>query len=186
MKKVLALVVLTLVLVGFTNAQTTNKLKLGVGAYIGLPVGTFGDVTSMGYGGVVQGEYEFEGRIIGTLTTGYLMFPGKDATVSGFSYSYGDWSVIPILVGAKYFFGTNLYGTAQIGLNMTSYTNKVPSYNYLTGTITTVDLKVSDSNFGFNIGVGYDMGNLDFLVKYGQFASDASAISLTALYKFPL
>lgn len=178
MKKLFTFVTLVLLLVGFTNAQSINKIKLGVGPYIGFPMGTFGDVTSIGFGVIAQGEYDFGNQLIGTVTTGYLSFSGKE--VQGFKN--GTWSVIPILVGAKYFFTPNIYGAGQLGLNMVSY--DIPSttifgFTYGGGS-------VSDSEFGFNIGVGYDMGNLDFLVKYGTFASDASTISLTALYKFNL
>ena len=183
MKKVLVLCVVALFMIGLTNAQT-SKLKIGVGAYIGLPMGNFGDVTSLGFGGVAQGEYDLAPQIVGTLTTGYLVFSGK--TVSGFDM--GKWSIIPILVGGKYFFTPMFYGTVQIGLNMVSYTNKhvYTGFNPVTGQITYGDATVSSSEFGFNFGVGYEMKPFDFLVKYGTFGSDASAISLTALYKFPL
>ena len=181
MKKVLVLLVLSLMIVGFTNAQV-GKMKLGVGAYVGLPLGTFGDVTSVGFGGVVQGEYLFADKIVGTVTTGYLAFSGKSQTIAGASVDNGTWSIIPILVGGKYFFTPNLYGAAQIGLDMVSY--KVPTqviFGFTVGGGT-----ASSSEFGWNIGVGYDMGNLDFLVKYGSFMTNASSVSLTALYKFSL
>lgn len=178
MRKVLVLLVVSLLMVGFASAQSTSKMKIGVGPYVGLPMGTFGDITSIGFGGIAQGEYDFGSQVIGTVTTGYLSFSGKD--VNG--VKQGTWSIIPILVGAKYFFTQNIYGAAQVGLNMVSY--DVPSYTAYGFTFG--GGSVSDSEFGFNVGVGYDLGNLDFLVKYGTFATDASALSLTALYKFQL
>jgi hypothetical protein len=181
MKKVLVLCVVALFMVGLTNAQT-SKFKIGVGAYIGLPMGTFGDVVSIGFGGVAQGELELAPQIVGTLTTGYLSFSGK--SVNGFTL--GNWSIIPILVGGKYFFTPNFYGAVQIGLNMVSYTNTVSYTNPFTHTTTTASASASSSEFGFNFGVGFEMKPFDFLVKYGTFGSNASAISLTALYKFPL
>lgn len=184
MRKVLVLLVVTLFMAGLTNAQTTGKMKIGIGPYIGIPMGNFGDVTSVGFGGLVQGEYDFGNQFVGTVTTGYLMFPGKDITEEGFSFSSGDWSIIPILVGAKYFFTPNWYGAAQLGLNMVSYTNTIPVYNFFTGQFTTQEVDVSDSEFGINFGVGYDMGTFDFLAKYGTFGSNASSVSLTVLYKF--
>lgn len=183
MKKVLVLCVVALFMVGLTNAQT-SKLKIGVGAYIGLPMGNFGDVTSLGFGGVAQGEYDLAPQIVGTLTTGYLSFSGK--SVNG--VDLGSWSVVPILVGGKYFFTPMFYGAVQIGINMVSYTNKhVPvGFNYVTGQIAYGDASVSSSEFGFDIGVGYEMKPFDFLVKYGTFGSGTGNISLTALYKFSL
>jgi hypothetical protein len=170
-------------MVGLTNAQT-NKLKFGAGAYIGLPLGSFGDVTSIGFGGIVQGEYDLAPQIVGTATAGYLVFSGK--SVNGFDY--GSWSVIPILVGGKYFFSPNFYGAVQVGLNFVSYTNKnVPTgFNYLTGQLTYGEVTYSSSEFGFNFGVGYEMKPFDFLVKYGTFGTSTGNVSLTALYKFTL
>jgi hypothetical protein len=182
MKRVLVLLVVALFMVGFANAQT-SKIKIGVGPYIGLPMGSFGDVTSIGFGGLAQGEYDLAPQIVGTVTAGYLSFSGK--SING--VDLGSWSIIPILVGGKYFFTPNMYGAIQIGLNMVSYTAKVPYItSYAPLTFGYRDETFSSSEFGFNIGVGYEMKPFDFLVKYGTFGSDASAISLTALYKFSL
>jgi hypothetical protein len=183
MKKVLVLCVVALFMVGLTNAQP-NKLQFGAGVYLGLPLGSFGDVTSIGFGGIVQAEMDLAPQIVGTATAGYLSFSGK--TVNG--YDYGSWSVIPILVGGKYFFTPNVYGAVQLGLNFVSYTNKnVPTgFNYLTGDIIYGDVSASSTEFGFNFGVGYEMKPFDFLVKYGTFGSNTGNLSLTALYKFTL
>jgi hypothetical protein len=175
MKKVLVLLVVALFMVGLSNAQPT-KLKFGVGPYIGLPLGTFSDITSVGFGGLVQGELDLAPQWVGTASVGYLSFSGK--TVSGFSY--GNWSIVPVWVGGKYFFTPNVYGAAQIGLNFISYTQHVSFFGFNS------DVSVSDTKFGFNVGVGYDLGQWDFLVRYSSFMSDASAISLTAMYKFTL
>ena len=181
MKKVLVLCVVALLMVGFTNAQT-NKIKIGVGAYIGLPLGSFGDVTSVGFGGVAQGELELAPQIVGTVTTGYLSFSGK--SVNG--VSLGSWSVVPILVGGKYFFTPMIYGAVQIGLNFVSSSATASYFNPYTGTTTTISASASSTEFGFNFGVGYEMKPFDFLVKYGTFGSSTGTLSLTALYKFSL
>jgi len=179
MKKTIFFAVLVALLftTGLTNAQ--SKMKLGVGGFVGVPMGTFGDITSMGFGGAVQGEYEMGDKLVGTFTTGYLIFSGKD--VSGLKM--GDWSIIPLLVGGKYFFANNLYGAAKVGLNMVSYT----SPEIKLGTIVIFpETKVSETKFGYAIGAGYDMGTLDLSINYGTFATDASYMGLTVLYKFGL
>jgi hypothetical protein len=182
MKKVLVLFVVALLMVGFTNAQT-SKIKIGVGPNIALPLGSLGDVTSIGFGVLAQGEYDLAPQIVGTVTVGYLSFSGK--SVNG--VDQGSWSVVPILVGGKYFFTPNVYGALQIGLNMVSYTAKVPYVtSYAPLTFGYRDETFSSSEFGFNIGVGYEMKPFDFLVKYGTFGSGTGNISLTALYKFSL
>jgi hypothetical protein len=185
MKKVLALLVLALFMVGMTNAQP-GKIKLGVGPYVGIPMGSFGDVASVGFGGMVEGQYDFGSQLVGTVDVGYLSFSGKDITLfAGQTVKYST-SIVPIWVGAKYYFSPAFYGVANLGLNMISFTVPGYTYNYFGFTYTTPDQSVSDSKFGFQIGVGYDMGNLDFSVRYGSFASDISDVSVLALYKFPL
>ncbi len=165
-----------------TNAQ--SKMQLGIGPFVGLPMGTFGDITELGYGGAVQGELGMGDNLNGTLTTGYLIFGGKSQTIGEFTFDYGDWSVIPVLVGSKYYFAQGVYGMVQAGLNFTSYTNKIP----LPGG-GTIDVSVSDTEFGYGVGLGYELpmgasGALDLFVKYGSLASDANFIGFTALYKF--
>lgn len=166
-----------------TSAQ--SKMSLAIGPFVGLPMGTFGDITSIGFGGVAQGELDMGDKLVGTLTTGYLMFSGKSQTIGGVNFEYGDWSVIPVLVGSKYYFSPGVYGAAQVGLNFLSYTQEIP--NFFGGGTTKVD--VSDTKFGWGVGVGYEVpmgpkNALDLLAKFGSFASDATFISLTALYKF--
>ncbi len=184
MKKLIAVLFVFILMAGLTNAQ--SKMQLGVGGFVGMPMGTFGDLTSLGFGGVVQGEYNLGDKMVGTLTTGYLLFSGKDQTMGTFTYKAGDWSIIPIMVGAKYYFADNLYGAVQAGLNMVSYTNPATTYTAYGMTFTTPETTVSSSEFGYAVGVGYEVGQIDLLAKYGSFMSNATYVGLTALYKFAL
>lgn len=47
MKKTLTLLLMFLVIAGFTNAQ--SKIKLSVGANVALPMGSFGDIAGTGF-----------------------------------------------------------------------------------------------------------------------------------------
>lgn len=178
--------ILAVLFVAFAiNTSAQSKMHLGIGPFVGLPMGTFGDITELGYGGAVQGELAMGDNLNGTLTTGYLMFGGKSQTIGGFTFDYGDWSVIPVLVGSKYYFDKGIYGMVQAGLNFLSYTNKIP--NPFTGG--TIEVSASDTKFGYGVGLGYEIpmgasGALDLFVKFGSLASDANFIGLTALYKF--
>jgi hypothetical protein len=175
MKKMLS--ILAVLLVAFSlNAQ--SNLKFGVGPTVGLPMGTFGDVVTLGYGGLASGEMSIGDGIVGTLTTGYMMFSGKD--VSGFKL--GNWTAIPILLGAKYSFADQFYGMVQLGLNMVTF--ETPSITFLGTTIGGVS--VSESKLGYGFGVGMDLGQFDVNVKYATLATDAAFIGLTAMYKFSL
>ncbi|MBZ0199126.1 MAG: hypothetical protein K8H86_04605 [Ignavibacteriaceae bacterium] len=180
MKKLIAVLFVFILMAGLTNAQ--SKMQLGVGGFVGMPMGTFGDVTSLGFGGAVQGEYELGDKMVGTFTTGYLIFSGKEETIAGLTVKYGDWSVIPLMVGTKYYFADDFYGAVQAGLNMVSYT--VPSQTFFG--FTTPETTVSSSEFGYAVGVGYGMGAVDLFAKYGSFGTNATYVGLTALYKFGL
>ena len=188
MKKLLSFIVV-LVMVFAVSSHAQDKFHLGVGPFVGIPMGSFGDVTSIGFGGLVQGELEFTPQVVGTGQIGYIVFSGKSVTELGYSYDYGNWSVIPVLAGVKYYFNPSFYGEAQLGLNFTSYTTTIPYYNYFTGTTTTQDVSASDTNFGYGFGVGYEIpvgakGSIDFFAKFGSIASDAQFIGLSAFYMF--
>jgi len=173
MKKIYSILLISLLLASFSFAQ--SGIKVGVGGVVGLPMGTFGDVVGMGFGAAVVGEYKVADNIIGTFTTGYLMFSGKEDI-------YPDYSIIPLMLGAKYYFAPNMYGTVQLGMNMVSYT--IPAIDF--GFFTTPETTESGTEFGYAVGAGYEMGDIDLLVKYGSFMTDATSLSLTAVYKFSL
>ncbi len=175
MKKIYSILLISLLMASFSFGQ--SGIKVGVGGVVGLPMGTFGDLVGMGFGAAVVGEYKVADNIIGTFTTGYLMFSAKEDV-----WPYPDYSIIPLMVGGKYFFAENMYGTVQVGLNMVSYT--IPAVNL--GFFTVPEISESGTEFGYAVGAGYEMGDIDLLVKYGSFMTDANYLGLTAIYKFSL
>ncbi len=58
MKKLFGLLFVVLFAFSFTNAQ--SKMAVSVGANLGLPMGTFGDVANMGFGGGAKFEYQLQ------------------------------------------------------------------------------------------------------------------------------
>ncbi|MCK9424513.1 MAG: hypothetical protein M0Q21_00585 [Ignavibacteriaceae bacterium] len=168
MKKALSLLIVLVLFAGFTNGQ--SKITLGVGGTVALPMGTFADASSMGFGGLVRGEMGF-GTIVGTASLGYLSFPGKDISEdqgSGVTTTYStSFSAIPILVGAKYSFAPGFYGSLEAGLNMLSWEakweTKVGGVVYPAGSGSTTG---SETKFGFALGVGYQMSPFDISLKY--------------------
>lgn len=185
MKKVLSLIVVLVLFAGYTNGQ--SKITLGVGGTLALPMGTFADASSMGFGGLVRGEMGF-GSIIGTASIGYLSFPGKDITEDFFgttiTYS-ASFSAIPILVGAKYSFAPALYGSVEAGLNMLTVTAKASGAGYSS------EASTSETKFGFAVGVGYQLSNIDIILKYQNLGTpdggDAlNFVGVNVLYNFGL
>lgn len=181
MKKLFAVLFVALFAFSFANAQ--SKMAVGVGGNLALPMGSFGDVSSMGFGGGAKFEYVLQSNLHLTASAQYLMFGAKDDIVGV------DWSIIPILAGAKYYFGQNFYSMAEVGMNFWSTTVKIPAI--VVGGITirpASEESVSDSDFGFAAGVGYElpMGKnaLDLSVKYQSYASSTTAINFGVAYKF--
>lgn len=183
MKKILVTIVALFLFVGISQAQT--KMSLGVGANVALPMGSFGDVASIGFGGGAKFEYELQPNFYLTGSGQYLIFSAKDDIIGV------DWSIIPILAGAKYFFSPAVYGMAEIGMNFWSTTAKIPAITF-GGTVIrpAQEVSTSGSDFGFAFGGGYELamgkGALDLSVKYQQYASSTGAINVGVAYKFAL
>lgn len=193
MKKVLSLLVVLVLFAGFTNGQ--SKITLGVGGTLALPMGTFGDAASLGFGGLVRGEMGF-GSIVGTASLGYLSFPGKDISEdqgSGVTTTYStSFSAIPILVGAKYSFAPGFYGSIEAGLNMLSWEakweTKVGGVVYPAGS---GSLTGSETKFGFAVGVGYQLSAFDISLKYQNLGTPENGdalnfIGVNVIYNFGL
>ena len=149
MKKLFILLFAIVLLAGTTQAQK-GSMAVGVQAGVALPMGTFGDAVNMGFGGTGTFQYMVTNNIGLTGSLGYLTFSYDDAF--GFDGSY---SVIPVLFGARYYFGeskTKFYALANLGI----YSESV-SYTYtyeLFGVPYTQDISASDSDFGFAFGAG--------------------------------
>ena len=167
----------------FANAQ---QMALGVGGNVFLPMGSFGDVVSMGFGGNAKFEYKLQQGLHLTGAVGYLTFSPKDDII-GWTYS-----VIPVLAGAKYYFskGMPFYGMAEVGINFASVTVKIPSYSFMGQTFGGGESTASGSEFGFNFGAGYELpvgkSALDIYAKYQSFESSVAGINVGVAYKFGL
>jgi hypothetical protein len=174
MKKVLLSVAIVAAAFG-ANAQKNDasKLKFSVGVEAAAPIGDFGDVSSFGIGGSVQGDYWVAPELALTLNAGYVNFMGKDykitfgnttTTVKG-----ADFGLIPVLAGIKYNFTPQLYGSAQIGAAFSTEKNGGTSLNYAPG----IGYKFSD--------------HVDALLKYTGYSQDSetlSAIGVRVAYTF--
>jgi len=175
MKKLFALLFVALFAFSFANAQ--SKMSVGVGGNLALPMGSFGDAANMGFGGGAKFEYALQSNLHLTVSAQYLMFGAKDDIVGV------EWSIIPILAGAKYYFGQNFYSMAEVGMNFwnSKATITLPFFGKTT-------VETSGSDFGFAVGAGYElpMGKnaLDLSVKYQSYASSTTAINFGVAYKF--
>lgn len=164
--------VATFVVAGFIGAyaQPTEGFTFGAGVRLGLPIGDFGDVSSFGVGGELQGEYGFSDMVSGVVTTGYTSFFGKEYDIPGVgSFKPDATGYIPILVGARVYPSTSFFIGAQVG------------YGLFTGN--------GDSEGGFNYQpqVGYNAEKFQLALNYNGLSINStnfSHIGLTGIFKF--
>ncbi len=174
MKKVLLSVAIVAAAFGASAQKNdASKLKFSVGVEAAAPIGDFGDASSFGIGGSVQGDYWVAPELAITLNAGYINFIGKDQkfavpggtiTVKG-----ADFGLIPVLAGIKYNFTPQLYGSAQIGAAFSTESNGGTLLNYAPG----VGYKFSD--------------HVDALLKYTGYSKDShtsSAVGVRVAYTF--
>lgn len=182
MKKHLSIILGLILLVVFTNVNAQSKMHLGVGADISLPMGSFGDVAGLGFGGSVRGELGLADNINGMATVGYLTYGGKDFGNSSYSYS-----AIAILVGAKYYIGTDgLYTMAETGFHLWTYSVESQPVTIGGFTVGGGSNDFSASEFSYGVGVGYEFGSFDVNVKYTGAGSGISYIGARVGYRFAL
>ncbi len=116
MKKLLTMSVLgAALLIGYDASA-----QFGVQAGIAMPMGTFGDIAGMGFGGAVSYKKETgEGMKIGG-SVGFYALPGEEFDSFGSTYEWGNTTLIPILATFDYAIGDNLYVGADAGYNVIS------------------------------------------------------------------
>jgi hypothetical protein len=162
-----------------STAAVAKKFRIGVAALAGLPMSDFGDVASFSVGGLLMGEFTVNPMIGITARLGYIYHITKDADVPGVDGT--SLATIPVWIGGKYYFGTmanRLFVDAEIGFN-----NMRSSADTAGG-----DVSDSETDFGLNLGLGYDMGPISlnaFLTMYdlGN-AGESMAINASVGYYF--
>ena len=108
----------------FAQSTSNGMWNVGVGAEVGVPMGDFNNYSSVGFGEMGTVGYMVDQDLTVTGKIGFLSFSGKDQTITILGHSTtvsaGSVSVIPILVGGRYFFmppaDMRIYGSADIGI----------------------------------------------------------------------
>jgi hypothetical protein len=112
MKKIPVLLSFMFVMLSSMYAQNKN-LKFSIGPEYSVP--TFSGSTSSGVGGGISLEHFFNRKIAVTIEISYNYFKGniadfyKHDTINGFS-------IMPVLIGGKYFFTNKFYVSGAAGL----------------------------------------------------------------------
>jgi hypothetical protein len=182
MKQSFGVLLLAVLLTSFINAQSQG---ISVGANLALPIGDWSNSANVGFGGTATYERSFAPNIVGQVYTGYISFGGKDSGLDGYSYSY---SMVPIMLGIKYFFqpNTGFYANGLLGVNILSVDVSVPAEisPYYSGSTS------SDTKFGLGVGAGYEIpvGGKNAVDVSANFmlVSDANYIGARIAYRFGL
>ena len=146
-----------------TASAQSEKTQFGVALEAGIPSGDAGDVYSLAIGGSVFVEKPLAGSLAATGSVGYTSWsPKKELKDLGVE-SYG---VVPLKVGAKYYFGANFYGQGELGAAFGTSEGAKTGFLYAPGV--GISYPVSDKT-AFDAGVRYESFSVNE-VSIGQIA----------------
>ena len=195
-KALLTIAVVCLAVLVAVPASAQSKMSLSIGGDVLLPIGDFGNVYSIGFGGTVRGQYDFTPMFSAGLSAGYFTWTAKDVAAGLVKPSFKG---VPIRVFGKYYFmpegKLRVYGMAELGLFFWSSEVTLPSFTIPgVGTIGggTVSATGSDFSYAPVLGVEVPIGKttmLDGSVRYDGIATSGSStgnIGLRLGVKFPL
>lgn len=187
MQKFLAVfVALVLVVLMSTSMNAQGKMVLSVGGDVLIPMGTFGDAQSTGFGGSVRGQYNFTPMFSAGLTVGYYTWSGKDQTIAGATVKGGTFKGVPVRAFGRYYFmpeseKVRFYGIAEIGLFFGSVDLPAITINTPLGPITSGGGSASSTDFNYAPGLGVEFGlgsgntKLDVSARYDGIATSGSS-----------
>jgi hypothetical protein len=191
MKKVLFTVLILLMVVSLTQAQSKGDMGIAAQAGIALPTGDFGDVYDMGFGGKAVFMYHLNPNMALTGSAGYLTWSRKS------DFGDGTFGTIPVLAGIRYFLGKGdfkPYLTGEAGLFLSNFSYDVTIVNPFTGTTISQTYDDSGSDFGIALGGGFFLPlgksmKLDVSANYNMIFTTGSTTSYLGVFAglaFPL
>jgi hypothetical protein len=162
MKKML--LSLAVIIVSLTsNAQKNDsKVKFNVGGELALATGNLNIGYSIGLGATAQLEYGIDEKTHITLNSGIIQYVGRK--IEGTTTKIRNTAVIPILGGVKYYFASNFYGAAELGISVFSGAGQTSKFTYIPG-------------LGFKINDKWDA-----LLKYTGYSDAGGAFGVRVAY----
>jgi hypothetical protein len=120
-----------------------HNIRLGIDTEVGIPLGNYGDVNSVGGGAFLMGELALLDQVGGTLRIGFQAH--MDRSLAG---NDSHVNAIPMLMGVKYYVGPDrqgMFGAFELGMfDLMSSVSR--------GTINTTS---NNLRFGMGAGIGY-------------------------------
>ncbi|HEY0978499.1 MAG TPA: outer membrane beta-barrel protein [Flavobacteriales bacterium] len=173
------IIVAAMAFVGCGMAMAQEN-RFSAGLEIALPMGDFGDASGIGLGATLGYEIPVADKIGFVAQLGYINFMAKDIEVLGTTVEGSSVGMIPIQVGAKYYFSDNQEG-AYLGLltGVHMAMVKVPTYDLSTGAVS--EETETDTNFGIAPMFGFMVTeNIDIALRYQMiFAKSAEVTGFT-------
>jgi hypothetical protein len=129
------------------QAHGRSHVLVGVDTEVGIPLGNYADVNSVGGGALVVAEYPIMNVLGLTARLGFQAH--VDRTVNGLGSHV---NAIPILLGTKYYIGQHngLFGAFEMGMFDLMSSAERPAGRAGTTTVTSNDVK-----FGLGAGIGF-------------------------------
>lgn len=165
--KLLSLTIVLFATVQSHFVQAQGSFNLGL--ELGMPIGDFGDLSSVGLG--LNGFYEhaFNDKLTIVGGTGYTKWFLKDGLEDVLNIA-----MVPVQAGAKYYLGEKAYLQGLLGLHI--YLSSAEIFDQKE--------RDSDSEFGFGLGGGIKITeNLDLSGRF-QLIDDANFFALRLGYVF--
>lgn len=147
-------------------AQQGNN-QIGAGLELGLPLGDFGEGSEMGIGGSLKGLYGIGQAGQVGLTLGYISFGMKESTSS----ASGSSGIIPIMATYRHHFN-GFYLEPQAGLSLHKAKVNIDGMGSVSS---------SSSAFGYAIGAGYLIGDVDISARYQGASKDGGSMSFIGI-----
>ncbi|MEJ7609985.1 MAG: outer membrane beta-barrel protein [Ferruginibacter sp.] len=156
--------VLFLILSVTVNAQKTKTLKFSVGPEIAAVTGNLNKAYSIAIGATAQLDYMISSDAAITANAGLIQLVGKK--IANTNTKFQSVTLIPLLVGVKYYFIPKLYGSAQLGTSVSTKTGGSSLFTYIPG----VGFKIDEK--------------LDLLLKYTGYSGDGGTFGVRLGYSF--
>jgi hypothetical protein len=181
MKKIILVALAVALVAGFSmSANAQQKMSWGVGAEVLLPMGTFGDGYSLGFGGMANFQMEFTPMLSAGVEAGYLTWSAKSVPAGMTAPSF---HTIPVRVFGRYYFqpagAFRLYGQAGLGFAFSSASVTVPSVTIGGFTVGGGTTSASSTDFNVYPAIGFTMPlgkmNLDANVKYDMIMTSGNS-----------
>jgi len=163
------------------------KIGLDIGAQ--LPMGDFGKIYKMGFGGELNAKYMINENIGVGLGAGYYTFGAKDELLNALIDEYGadkmndNFSIIPVVGKFSYYFGQNAF-KPYLGVDVGLYMLR----ESISGEVDGESDSSSDSSskFGFAPVLGFEYTltknlGLDVNVKYNYILTDIKATTTVGI-----